>query len=113
MATKAVTDTDTLNRVGNTPLVQLDSLTNEKVTYFAKLEGHNPFGSVKDRAAYWMIKDGEDRGILTKGKSIIIEPTSGNTGIALTGIANLLGYKVEIVIPEKASNETKDIIRNL
>ncbi|MDH3825627.1 MAG: cysteine synthase family protein, partial [Nitrosopumilus sp.] len=113
MATKAVTDTSTLNRVGNTPLVQLDSLTNENVTYFAKLEGHNPFGSVKDRAAFWMIKDGEERGILTKGKSIIIEPTSGNTGIALTGIANLLGYKVEIVIPEKASNETKDIIRNL
>ena len=113
MATKTVTDTDILNRVGNTPLVKLDSLSNEKVEYFAKLEGHNPFGSVKDRAAFWMIKDGEERGILTKGKSIIIEPTSGNTGIALTGIANLLGYKVEIVIPEKVSNETKDIIRNL
>lgn len=108
-----VTDTDVLNRVGNTPLVNLDSLSHENVKYFAKLEGHNPFGSVKDRAAFWMIKDGEERGILTKGKSIIIEPTSGNTGIALTGIANLLGYKVEIVIPEKASNETKDIIRNL
>ena len=108
-----VTDTDVLNRVGNTPLVRLDSLSHENVKYFAKLEGHNPFGSVKDRAAFWMIKDGEERGILTKGKSIIIEPTSGNTGIALTGIANLLGYKVEIVIPEKASNETKDIIRNL
>ena len=108
-----VTDTDALNRVGNTPLVKLDSLSNENIEYFAKLEGHNPFGSVKDRAAFWMIKDGEERGILTKGKSIIIEPTSGNTGIALTGIANLLGYKVEIVIPEKASNETKDIIRRL
>ena len=60
-----------------------------------------------------MIKDGEERGILTKGKSILIEPTSGNTGIALTGIGNLLGYKVEIVIPEKVSNETKDIIRSL
>ena len=60
-----------------------------------------------------MIKDGEERGILTKGKSVLIEPTSGNTGIALTGIANLLGYKVEIVIPEKVSNETKDIIRSL
>jgi len=60
-----------------------------------------------------MIKDGEDRGILTKGKSVLIEPTSGNTGIALTGIGNLLGYKVEIVIPEKVSNETKDIIRSL
>ena len=108
-----MTDTDILNRVGNTPLVKLDSLSTENSTFFAKLEGHNPFGSVKDRAAFWMIKDGEERGILTKGKSIIIEPTSGNTGIALTGIANLLGYKVEIVIPEKASNETKDIIRNL
>lgn len=108
-----VTDTDVLNRVGNTPLVPLASLSHDNAEYFAKLEGHNPFGSVKDRAAYWMIKDGEERGILTKGKSIIIEPTSGNTGIALTGIANLLGYKVEIVIPEKASNETKDIIRNL
>ncbi len=102
-----------MNQVGNTPLVKLNSLSKDKITYFAKLEGHNPFGSVKDRAAYWMIKDGEERGILTKGKSIIIEPTSGNTGIALTGIANLLGYKVEIVIPEKASNETKDIIRKL
>ena len=108
-----VSETDILNRVGNTPLVKLNSLSNENVEYYAKLEGHNPFGSVKDRAAFWMIKDGEEKGILTKGKSIIIEPTSGNTGIALTGIANLLGYKVEIVIPEKASNETKDIIRKL
>lgn len=113
MATKVVTDDDPLKRVGNTPLIKLDSLSNDNVEYYAKLEGHNPFGSVKDRAAFWMIKDGEERGILTKGKSIIIEPTSGNTGIALTGIANLLGYKVEIVIPEKASNETKDIIRDL
>ena len=102
-----------LSRVGNTPVVKLSSLSSNNVEYFAKLEGHNPFGSVKDRAAYWMIKDGEEKGILTKGKSIIIEPTSGNTGIALTGIANLLDYKVEIVIPEKASNETKDIIRKL
>jgi cysteine synthase B len=108
-----VADIDVLSRVGNTPLVKLDSLSQNNTEYFAKLEGHNPFGSVKDRAAYWMIKDGEERGILTRGKSIIIEPTSGNTGIALTGIANVLGYKVEIVIPEKASNETKEIIRNL
>ncbi len=108
-----VTDTDILNRVGNTSLVHLNSLSHDNVGYFAKLEGHNPFGSVKDRAAYYMIKDGEEKGLLTKGKSIIIEPTSGNTGIALTGIANILGYKVEIVIPEKVSNETKDIIRKL
>jgi cysteine synthase B len=83
------------------------------VKFFAKLEWHNPFGSVKDRAAYWMIKDAEKRGILKKDKSIIIEPTSGNTGIALTGIASALGYKVEIVIPEKVSEETKDILRHL
>ena len=102
-----------LDQIGNTPLVKLVSLTNNNVTYFAKLEGHNPFGSVKDRAAYWMIKDAEERGILKKGHSIIIEPTSGNTGIALTGIAKLLGYGVEIVIPEKASNETKKIIESL
>ncbi|WP_420545044.1 cysteine synthase family protein [Nitrosopumilus sp.] len=113
MTTVTDTDTDVLNRVGNTPLVKLNSLSSDNHKYFAKLEGHNPFGSVKDRAAYWMIKDGEEKGILKKGKSIIIEPTSGNTGIALTGIANLLGYKVEIVIPEKASDETKDIIRHL
>jgi len=94
-------------------MVKLDSLTNDTVQYFAKLEGHNPFGSVKDRAAYWMIKDAEERGILKKNHSIIIEPTSGNTGIALTGIAKRLGYGVEIVIPEKASNETKKIIESL
>jgi cysteine synthase B len=104
---------DILKRVGNTPLVKLESLSDDQNTYFAKLEGHNPFGSVKDRAAYWMIKDGEKKGILKRGESIIIEPTSGNTGIALVGIANILGYKTEIVIPEKASNETKDIIRRL
>ena len=104
---------DTLSRIGNTPLVRLDSLSYDAVNYFAKLEGHDAFGSVKDRAAYWMIRDAEERKILKKGSSIIIEPTSGNTGIALTGIANLLDYKVEIVIPEKASDETKEIIRNL
>ncbi len=113
MASKAIIDTEILNRVGNTPLVKLGSLSKNNLIYFAKLEGHNPFGSVKDRAALWMIKDAEEKGILKKGHSIIIEPTSGNTGIALTGIANILGYKVEIVIPEKASNETKDIIRSL
>ena len=102
-----------MNRVGNTPMVPLSSLSSPGVSYYAKMEGHNPFGSIKDRAAYWMIKDGEERGILKRGHSVIIEPTSGNTGIALTGIANLLGYKTEIVIPEKASDETKDIIRRL
>lgn len=113
MATKVLTDVEALKRIGNTPLVKLDSLSNDKKTYYAKLEGHNPFGSVKDRAAYWMIKDAEEKGIIKRGQTIIIEPTSGNTGIALTGIANLLGYQVEIVIPEKASEETKKIISAL
>lgn len=113
MATKVEADVSVINQIGNTPLVQLDSLTKDNVKYFAKLEGHNPFGSVKDRAALWMIKDAEEKGILKKNHSIIIEPTSGNTGIALAGIAKLLGYGIEIVIPEKASNETKKIIESL
>jgi len=113
MATKVEIDVSIINQIGNTPLVPLESLDKDKVQYFAKLEGHNPFGSVKDRAAYWMIKDAEERGILKKNHSIIIEPTSGNTGIALAGIAKLLGYGIEIVIPEKASNETKKIIEYL
>ncbi|MCH2405673.1 MAG: pyridoxal-phosphate dependent enzyme, partial [Nitrosopumilus sp.] len=54
-----ITDTDVLSRVGNTSLVKLDFLSHNNIEYFAKLEGNNPFGSVKDRAAYWMIKDGE------------------------------------------------------
>ena len=113
MATKVETDVTVINQIGNTPIVPLESLDKDNVKYFAKLEGHNPFGSIKDRAAYWMIKDAEERGILKKNHSIIIEPTSGNTGIALAGIAKLLGYGIEIVIPEKASNETKKIIESL
>ena len=102
-----------LQRIGNTPLHELTSYSNENIKFYAKLEWYNPFGSVKDRAAYWMIRDAEKKGSLVKDKSIIIEPTSGNTGIALAGIASSMGYKVEIVIPEKVSAETKRILRNL
>ncbi|MDW0204467.1 MAG: cysteine synthase family protein [Nitrososphaeraceae archaeon] len=102
-----------LQRIGNTPLHELSSYSSENIKFYAKLEWYNPFGSVKDRAAYWMIKDAEKKGSLVKDKSIIIEPTSGNTGIALAGIAASMGYKVEIVIPEKVSAETKKILRNL
>ncbi len=105
--------TDVFNIIGNTPLIKLQSLSNDHISYFAKLENYNPYGSVKDRAAYWMITDAENKGILKKNHSIIIEPTSGNTGIALAGIAKLLGYGIEIVIPEKASDETKNIIKSL
>lgn len=104
---------DVVKKIGNTPLVELKSYSKKNIKMFAKLEWFNPFGSVKDRAAYWMIKDAEKKQILKKDKSIIIEPTSGNTGIALTGIATAMGYKVEIVIPEKVSIETKKILRDL
>ncbi len=104
---------DIVSQIGNTPLVELDSFSTRSVKLFAKLEWYNPFGSVKDRAAYWMVKDAERKGVLKKDKSIIIEPTSGNTGIALAGICQALGYKVEIVIPEKVSDETKKILRRL
>jgi S-sulfo-L-cysteine synthase (O-acetyl-L-serine-dependent) len=104
---------DIVSQIGNTPLVELDSFSTSSVKLFAKLEWYNPFGSVKDRAAYWMVKDAERKGMLKKDKSIIIEPTSGNTGIALAGISQALGYKVEIVIPDKVSDETKKILRRL
>ena len=100
-------------RIGNTPLIELTSFSTKSIKFYAKLEWYNPFGSVKDRPAYWMIKAGERKGLLKKGSSIIIEPSSGNTGIALAGIATALGYKVEIVIPEKVSQETKLLLRNL
>ena len=109
----SIIGSEIIQRIGNTPLCQLTSYSTENIKFYAKLEWYNPFGSVKDRAAYWMIKDAEKKGLLVKNKSIIIEPTSGNTGIALAGIASSLGYKVEIVIPEKVSEETKKILRNL
>ena len=109
----SITRHDVINRIGGTPLIELTSFSKENVKLYAKLEWFNPFGSVKDRAALWMVRDAEKKGILKKDKSIIIEPTSGNTGIALTGIATALGYKVEIVIPERISQETKAILRHL
>jgi cysteine synthase B len=94
-----------LDQVGNTPLVALKKLTaNPKVTIFAKLEGNNPGGSVKDRAAYGMIKGALDRGELKPGTKLI-EATSGNTGIALAMIANLFGVEIELVMPEDATRE--------
>ncbi|MGB6673482.1 MAG: PLP-dependent cysteine synthase family protein [Candidatus Nitrosopolaris sp.] len=113
MSMTIVARPDVVSQIGNTPLVELNSFSTSSVKLFAKLEWYNPFGSVKDRAAYWMVKDAERKGLLKKDKSIIIEPTSGNTGIALTGICQALGYKVEIVIPDKVSDETKKILRRL
>jgi cysteine synthase B len=94
-----------LNFIGNTPLVELKNINKKpKVKLLAKLEGHNPAGSVKDRAAYGMIKGALDRGELKPGMKLI-EATSGNTGIALAMIARLFNVEIELVMPENATKE--------
>jgi len=100
-----------LDTIGNTPLVKIKKLNpNPRVNIFAKLEGFNPTGSVKDRIALAMIEDAEKSGILNKSKTII-EPTSGNTGIGLAMVANVKGYKVKIVMPESMSIERRQVIK--
>jgi len=94
-----------IDLIGNTPLVELRSLPDKpKVKIYGKLEGHNPGGSVKDRAAYGMIKGALDRGELRKGIKLI-EPTSGNTGIALAMIAQVMDVEIELVMPQNATRE--------
>src|SRR5688500_11680446 len=94
-----------LDLVGNTPMVELKNIPeNKKVKIFAKLEGNNPGGSVKDRAAYGMIKGALDRGEIKPGIKLI-EATSGNTGIALAMIASLFEVEIELVMPEDATRE--------
>jgi len=91
--------------IGNTPLVELSVLNqNPNVKLYGKLEGHNPGGSVKDRAAYGLIKGGIDSGLI-KPDSKLIEATSGNTGIALAMIARLMKLEIEIVMPENSTRE--------
>jgi cysteine synthase B len=91
--------------IGRTPLVDLSVLTDHPgITLLGKMEGNNPGSSVKDRAAYWMIKGAEEKGLL-KPDIKIIEPTSGNTGIALAMIASARGYKIELVMPENSTRE--------
>ncbi len=100
-----------LQTIGNTPLVRIQHLNpNPKVRIYAKLEGFNPTGSIKDRIALKMIQQAEAEGMLTKGKTII-EATSGNTGIGLAMIGNIKGYDVEIVMNDKVSVERRKIIR--
>jgi cysteine synthase B len=94
-----------LDLVGNTPLVEITKvIQKEGVKVYAKLEGHNPGGSVKDRAAYGMIKGALDRGEIKPGMKII-EATSGNTGIALAMIARLFNIEIELVMPENSTIE--------
>ena len=97
--------------IGNTPLVEIQKLnTNNNVKVFGKLEGQNPGGSVKDRAAYGMIKGALDRGDISVG-SKIIEATSGNTGIALAMVGKMLGIDVTLIMPDTATEERKRTMR--
>ena len=104
-------DKTLLGSIGNTPLVELVKLNgNTDVKIYAKLEGNNPGGSIKDRPAYYMIKMAEESGQLTKDKTII-EPTSGNTGIAIAMIGAAKGYKVKLFMPECVSTERQLILK--
>ena len=104
-------NSNVLGAIGNTPIVQLVKLNgNPRVKIFAKLEGNNPGGSVKDRPAYYMIKMAEASGELTREKTIV-EPTSGNTGIALAMIGAAKGYRVKLFMPECVSTERQLVLQ--
>ena len=100
-----------LDVIGNTPLVEMTHLSpSPTVRFFAKLEGQNPTGSVKDRIAKAMIEAAERDGKLTPGCTIL-EPTSGNTGVSLAFVAKLKGYKVKVVMPDNMSPERTQLLR--
>jgi S-sulfo-L-cysteine synthase (O-acetyl-L-serine-dependent) len=101
-----------LDRIGNTPLLKLERIVSDfpGIEFYAKAEWFNPGGSVKDRAAYSMVRDGERRGELRPGK-LILDATSGNTGIAYAMIGAALGYRVKLCVPSSASPERKQILQ--
>ncbi|MFM1751494.1 MAG: cysteine synthase, partial [Actinomycetota bacterium] len=99
-----------LDLIGNTPLVDVSRLSpNPRVRIIAKLESQNPFGSVKDRIAKAMIEDAEKHGRLVPGQTLI-EPSSGNTGIALAAIAQVKGYPIKILMPTSVSIERRQML---
>ncbi|BBM89228.1 cysteine synthase B [Spirochaetota bacterium] len=100
-----------LSLIGNTPLVKLRNIVpNPNVTVYAKMESHNPAGSVKDRPALNMILQARQRKILNP-QTTLIEPTSGNTGVGLALVASVLGYPLELVMPENATSERSKIMK--
>lgn len=106
---------DLTQLIGNTPLVQLNNIMHDfelKARLLAKVESFNPGGSMKDRAALSMIEDAEKKGLLSPG-ALIIEPTSGNTGVGLAWIASLKGYKVILTMPDTMSIERQKLLKAL
>ncbi len=102
---------DVVQSIGNTPLIELPRLSPKPgVRIWAKLESRNPTGSVKDRVARALIEDGEDKGELTPGQTIL-EPTSGNTGISLAMICARKGYRLKVVMPENVTPERTQLLR--
>ena len=100
-----------LNLIGNTPMIKINKLVDaSKNEVYVKLEKFNLGGSIKDRAVLGMIEDAEKKGVLKKG-DYIIEPTSGNTGIALAMIGKVKGYKIIVTMPKSMSKERRDIIK--
>jgi cysteine synthase B len=105
-----VTVPEMVRAIGNTPLIDISRLSNKpQVRILAKLEGSNPGGSVKDRPALYMIEKAEEAGLLTRDK-IILEPTSGNTGIAIAMIGAAKGYRVKLVMPACVSAERRGVL---
>ncbi len=102
---------DIVQAIGNTPLIELPSLSPKPgVHIWAKLESHNPTGSVKDRVARALIEDAEEKGAISPGQTIL-EPTSGNTGISLAMIARRKGYKLRVVMPENVTPERTQLLQ--
>src|SRR3954466_14305524 len=103
--------TDIVQAIGNTPLVELKRLApHPRVRLWAKLEAHNPAGSVKDRVARAMIEDAEEQGRIRPGQTIL-EPTLGNTGIALAMICRRKGYRLKVVMPANVTPERTQLLR--